>query len=280
MSKDQANLQPGAALARMRAEAPLVHNITNYVAMTPSANALLAIGASPAMLSAKEEVAEFARIAQALVVNIGTLQPETVAGMALAVEAAMEAGKPWVFDPVAHFATGYRRETARRLLAMKPTLVRGNASEILALGGEEGAGRGVDAGDPVAIAEGAARALARETGGVIAVSGAVDYVTDGRRAARVRNGHPLMPKVTALGCSLSAVCGAFLGAGLDPFQGATVAFAAFGLAGERAAARARGPGSLMVHLLDELHLLTPDGLDDGARIEFLSSDTADPERTL
>ncbi|MEM6667856.1 MAG: hydroxyethylthiazole kinase [Pseudomonadota bacterium] len=253
-------------LDRLRAAKPLVHNITNTVAATPSANALLAIGAVPVMSSAELEAREFAMAAQALVINLGTLQPATVPAMRIAIAAAQENGRPWVLDPVAHFATSFRTEIAQEMLALRPTLVRGNASEILAFGGA-GSGRGTQAGDPVSAAEATARDLARRTGGTVAVSGAVDFLTDGVAAARVSNGHPLMSKVTALGCALSAICGAFLGAGVDPFRASVAAFATFGLAGERAAETAAGPGSLAIHVLDELHLMTSAGLAQGARIE-------------
>lgn len=259
--------QPGLALSRVRAAAPLVHNITNFVAMNPMANALLALGASPAMIHAREEAGEFAAIADALTVNIGTLSAQWLEAMAEAAAAAGAAGKPWVLDPVAAGATGFRSRAARRLLALKPTLVRGNASEILALAGDNTtAGRGVDAGDAVQHAEPAARALARETGAVVAVTGPVDLVTDGERILRIRNGHPLMPRVTALGCSLTGIAGAFLGAGCDAFDGTAAALAYYGVAGEIAASGAAGPGSFAVAFIDALAAVTPDTLDAAARI--------------
>ncbi|MFP4269139.1 MAG: hydroxyethylthiazole kinase, partial [Alphaproteobacteria bacterium] len=137
-------------LDAMRARAPLVQCITNYVAMNPAANALLAAGASPAMVHAPEEAAEFARLADALTINIGTLSAPWLAAMTSAAEAARGADKPWVLDPVACFATGFRRDAAAQLLALRPTVVRGNASEILSLAGAVARGRGADAGDAVA----------------------------------------------------------------------------------------------------------------------------------
>ncbi len=258
---------PGQELERMRAVAPLVHNITNYVAMNPMANVLLAAGASPAMLHAREEAAEFAAIAHALTVNIGTLSADWLEAMVEAATAARSAGRPWVLDPVAVGATGFRRAAGRRLLELAPSLVRGNASEIIALAAGTGSGKGVDAGDAVSAAADAALALARSTGAVVAVTGAVDLVTDGERSMRVANGHPIMPRVTALGCSLTGVAGAFLGAGCPTYEGTVAALAYYGVAGERAARGAEGPGSFAVRFLDALAAVDGETLDREARIE-------------
>ncbi|MDF2232917.1 hydroxyethylthiazole kinase [Albimonas sp. CAU 1670] len=267
MTQTPSDLRPGARLAAMRAGAPLVHNITNYVAMNVMANVLLAAGASPAMVHAQEEAPGFAAIASALSVNIGTLSPAWAEAMEASAAAAVAAGKPWVLDPVAVFASPWRTEVCARLVALKPTAIRGNASEILALSGGTAAGSGVDAGDEVASAEAGARALARSSGAVVAVTGPVDLVTDGERTLRVANGHPLMPKVTALGCSLTGVVAAFLASGDDPLADVAAALAYYGLAGEIAAEGARGPGSFAVAFVDALHAITPGDLDARARIE-------------
>ncbi|WP_295880639.1 hydroxyethylthiazole kinase [uncultured Thiohalocapsa sp.] len=260
---------PGEALRRLRARPPLVQNITNYVAMNTAANILLAVGASPAMVHAREEAGEFAALADALTVNIGTLSPDWLAGMLAAAAAAVTHGKPWVLDPVAVGATALRRDAAARLLALQPTLVRGNASEILGLGSAAAGGtggRGVDATDPVAAAEQAAVDLARRCHCVVAVTGEIDFVTDGARAARVANGHALMPQVTALGCALTGVCGAFLACWDDPFEATVAALACYGLAGEHAARGADGPGSFLLCFVDALAGLSADALDKDARI--------------
>lgn len=257
---------PGHQLAQMREAAPLVQNITNYVAMNVMANVLLALGASPAMVHARAEAAEFAGIAQALSVNIGTADPEWGAAMIDAAQAMGAQGKPWVLDPVAVGATAFRRDLGAQLLACAPSVIRGNASEVLALSGGDAAGRGVDSGDPVALAEAGARALAQSSGAVVAVTGPVDYVTDGNRAMRIANGHALMPRVTALGCSLTGVVAAFC-AVADPFEATVAALATFGVAGDIAAETAAGPGSFAVALLDALHGLTPQMLDSRARVE-------------
>jgi hydroxyethylthiazole kinase len=261
---------PGDALRRLRSRAPLVQNITNFVAMNPAANILLAVGASPAMVHAREEAGEFAAITDALTINIGTLSPAWLEGMLVAAEAAVDHSKPWVLDPVAAGATTLRRQAASQLLELAPTLVRGNASEVLALGGaaDNGstAGRGVDAADPVAAAEYAAVSLAQRQGCVVAVTGEIDFITDGRRAAHVANGHALMPQVTALGCALTGVCGAFLAVTDDAFEATVAALAYYGLAGERAARGADGPGSFMLCFIDALAGLSADAVDKDARI--------------
>ncbi|EBA06572.1 hydroxyethylthiazole kinase [Sagittula stellata] len=256
---------PDRSLDQMRDTAPLVQNITNFVAMNVMANAMLAAGASPAMVHAREEAAEFAGLAIALTVNIGTLSPDWAGAMTDAAAAANDHGKPWVLDPVAVGATTYRQTVAAQLLALNPTVIRGNASEIIALAGKDASGKGVDAGDAVSVATDAAAVLARRTGGVVAVTGQTDLVTDGTRFAEVQNGHPLMPRVTALGCSLTGIVGAFV-AGQDPFEATVAALAFYGLAGERAANGAKGPGSFQVAFLDALYTLDGHDLARGARI--------------
>ena len=220
--------------AALHRDAPLVQCLTNFVSMNYAANVLLAAGASPAMVHAAEEAPEFSRISGAVVINIGTLSQPWLDSMLLTAQAASQASVPWVLDPVAHHATAFRRDAVRRLLALKPAIIRGNASEIIALAGGASAGRGVDAGDPVAQAEQSARelALAQET--VVAVTGEVDYVTDGHRAVRIAGGDALMPRVTATGCALTALTGAF----------AAVAGQAADSAGSRQAPAQPVPGTM------------------------------------
>lgn len=257
----------GAALARMREHAPLVQNITNFVAMTTMANVLLAAGASPAMVHAKEEVEDFGKLIGALTLNIGTLTPTWVESMVLAARSANANGKPWVLDPVGAGTTTYRTGIARNLAALKPAIIRGNASEIMALAGESASGKGVDAGDAVAAAEVAARRLAISTGAVIAVTGPVDLVIapDGRRA-EIANGHPLMPRVTALGCALTGIVAAFAATTPDPFEATVSALAYYGIAGERAGLSTSHPGSLYVAFLDALHALDPETVNAAATV--------------
>lgn len=256
-----------ATLSRIRAERPLVQNITNFVAMDLSANALLAVGASPAMVHAAEEAAEFTRIAGALVINIGTLSASWVTGMRSSAVAARNSRKPWVLDPVGCGATAYRTDVARELASLGPTLIRGNASEILALyGSKEGHTRGVDSTDSAEVARATARELALDYSCIVGVTGEVDYVTDGATVLAVHGSDPLLTRVTATGCALSAICGAFLAVESNALQATAQAFAAFATAGERAAVGVAGPGSLRWRLVDELHNLDEAVLQQGVRI--------------
>lgn len=255
----------GHYLFQMRDTAPLIQNITNFVAMNVMANVLLSSGASPAMLHAEEKSGEFAALASALTINIGTLSADWVRGMVAAVEGANKAGTPWVLDPVAAGATAYRRQISARLVAMKPAIIRGNASEILAVSGEATKGKGADSADSVTAAEDGARALAKSIGGIVAVTGPEDFITDGENAYRVTNGHPMMPLVTALGCSLNGVIAAFA-VGQPHLEATTAAIAYYGLAGEVAARSTQAPGSFATAFVDALHTISPEQLREAARI--------------
>lgn len=243
-------------LEAVRSEAPLVHNITNFVVMNNTANALLAVGASPAMVHATEEVEEFTGLSRALVINIGTLSPAWVAAMKLSITRAVEHGIPWILDPVGAGATAYRRAAAADLSRRSPRVIRGNASEILTLAAANPvAGKGVDSRHGADTAVDAAHELARETGAVVAVTGTVDYVCDGSRTARIVSGDPLMARVTGLGCSATAITAAFLAVESDALVATAAALTAFGAAGKAAAKQAHGPGSLQMRLLDTLYAL-------------------------
>lgn len=255
-----------AALEELRARRPLVHNITNYVAMTASANVLLALGASPAMVHAVEEVEDFVAISDTLAVNIGTLSPPWVEAMRAAVTRAAALGKPWVLDPVGCGATAYRTQVAAELAGLKPSVIRGNASEILSLAGQVGAGgKGVDSTAPAEYAMAAAASLAQRAKCVVAVTGETDYVSDGMTSVAVHAGHALMPLSTALGCSLSAVTAAFA-AVRPPREAAVAALAVFGAAGAVAAERCRGPGHLPAEICDALHRMDRATLVSHARL--------------
>jgi hydroxyethylthiazole kinase len=256
-----------ATLAAIRARAPLVHNITNFVVTNTTANALLALGASPAMVEGAEEVGAFAARADALVINLGTLSAPRAEAIRLAVAAAGAAGVPWVLDPVAAGAIAPRTRVAQELLCARPAVVRGNGSEIMALAGNGAAGRGVESTAGAEAAQAAARELARAAGVVVAVTGATDYVTDGSRAIAVRNGHALMTRVTGLGCTATAVIGACLAVERNPLAAAAHGLALLGVAGEIAAQRARGPGSLQVEIIDALYGLDAETLARMVQIE-------------
>ncbi|MDN6180807.1 MAG: hydroxyethylthiazole kinase [Halomonas subglaciescola] len=262
---------PGRYLDALQQRTPLVHCITNYVAMNSSANILLAVGASPAMLHAREEAGEFTALAGALSINIGTVSADFAHGMRAAVRVAHERGTPWVLDPVAVGATGYRRRLCAELLAHAPTLIRGNASEILCLNGIANPGRGVDSTASTDQARDAAVELARRQGCLVGVSGEVDLITDGERMVHISGGHALMPRITTLGCGLSATAAAFLAvAGESPsgrLAATAAAFGGFALAGERAGTTAAGPGSFTPAFLDALYQLTPNDLDTHLALE-------------
>jgi hydroxyethylthiazole kinase len=262
------SIDPGATLAAIRERKPLVHNITNYVVMNETANAILALGALPVMAHAREEVRDMVGLAGALVLNIGTLSEGWIEAMVAAGSAANERGIPVVLDPVGAGATAYRTTTAKRLLdAVDVTVLRGNAGEIATLVGVDAEVRGVEsvvvAADPAELAREAARSLDV----VASVTGVVDHVSDGERSAAGSNGHELLAAVTGTGCMSTALTGCFLAAKDDPYEAAVEALVAFGVAGEDAAADAKGPGTFHVNLYDALAGLDPATLTARARVE-------------
>jgi hydroxyethylthiazole kinase len=254
-----------ADLQAVRQQAPLVHNITNFVVMNYSANALLAVGASPVMAHAKEEVKDMVGIAQALVLNIGTLEPDWVEAMQLALQAARTRGVPVVLDPVGAGATPYRNAAIGELLRSgAPSVVRGNGSEVMSVAGLAAATKGVDSAASSGEALDAARALARDLRAVVCISGADDHVVDADgHWATLSNGHPWMTKVTGVGCSASALVGAFCAVQADRWQATVAAMAVLGVVGEMAAERTQaaggGVGRLQIELLDGLQLLDEAG---------------------
>ncbi|TGL58375.1 hydroxyethylthiazole kinase [Leptospira sarikeiensis] len=243
-------------LAEVRKHAPLTHVLTNIVVTNWTANVLLAAGASPAMVIAEEEVSDFAAIAGGVLINVGTINSFDAKAIKKAAIAAQKAGTPWVLDPVAVGALSYRTEIAKDLLQHKPTVIRGNASEILALAGAVGGGKGVDSTAVSSDALPLAKELAQNTGAVVAISGEVDYITDGKETVAVPGGHILMTKVTGVGCSLGALIASFLGVQKDALRAAVSASAVFAIAGSRAAERSSGTGSFAVAFLDELSTIS------------------------
>ncbi|SFC07382.1 hydroxyethylthiazole kinase [Spirosoma endophyticum] len=255
---------------QIRSVAPLVQSITNFVVMNNTANALLALGASPAMVHAVDEVEEFVFIANALVINIGTLDANFVAGMKLAMKKAHELGKPIVFDPVGVGATTYRNQVSRELLAIAaPTIIRGNASEIMALAGLNAYTKGVDSTHGSSAALDGARQLSTGLGSVVVISGAEDYVVHGERVAVIANGHPMMTKVTGMGCTATALTAAFAAINPDPFAASVHSMAVMGIAGELAANQSPGPGSLQLNFLDLLYQLTYQTIADTLKLTYL-----------
>ncbi|MEW7314312.1 hydroxyethylthiazole kinase [Buttiauxella gaviniae] len=260
----QPDLLPGhraaTVLHDLRHASPLVHCMTNDVVQTFTANVLLAIGAAPAMVIEPEEAAQFAAVAGALLINIGTLTAERSDAMLVAIHAANESSTPWVLDPVAVGGLTFRTRFALDVLTLKPAAIRGNASEILALAGEQSGGRGVDSTDDAFSALPAAQRLAQYTGAIVAITGERDYVTDGKNTWHVAGGGELMTRVVGTGCALSAVvaaCCALPGSRLDNVAAACQFMKR---AGEQAITVSHGPGSFTPAFLDALYALNAEAL--------------------
>lgn len=255
-------------IERVRNDRPLVHNITNYVVMNSTANALLAIGASPVMAHAIDEVEDMVKIASSLVVNIGTLSVPWIEAMFLAAATARERGIRVVFDPVGAGATRFRTETSREFLEQfRPAIVRGNPSEILALIRKDTLTKGVDARHESEAAMDAAFSLNEKYDCVVSISGEIDRIVSFDRIVSVENGHPLMPMVTGLGCTATALTGAFAAVDPSPSEAAASAMVVMGIAGEMAAEKAAGPGSFQVEFLDALHRIAEHDIKTRLRAE-------------
>ena len=257
-----------SSVKEIRQKSPVVHNITNYVVMNNSANALLAIGASPVMAHAEEEVEEMVNIAGALVINIGTLSPNWIRAMFRAARQAKKQNIPIILDPVGAGATAYRTNTARELLhAVPPAIIRGNASEIMAILEEDAKTKGVDSTASSHAAIDVARKLNRLHRSVICVSGETDYIIDGDDVTKVMNGHPMMTKVTGMGCIATALCGAFAAVNNTYAEAAAQAMAVMGIAGEMGVEKVPGPGSLQVRFLDALYGLSEEDINRYLKVE-------------
>lgn len=250
----------------VKEKAPLVHNITNYVAMNFSANALLAIGASPVMSHAAEEVAEMALMAGALVINIGTLDAEWIESMIIAGKTKHNTGGVVIIDPVGVGATVYRTKTAWRIIEeCHPDIIRGNASEIMALLNADVKSKGVDSSCSSDDAVDSALKLANRTGAIVIISGEIDYITNGKRVEKISNGSRMMPCVTAMGCTASSMVGAFAAVNANHFDASLHAMALMGIAGEIAARNSAGPGSLLTNFVDTLYNITEEDLVETLR---------------
>jgi len=255
--------------SHVREKRPLVYHITNYVTVNDCANITLCVGGAPVMADAREEVEEMAGIANSLVLNIGTLNTSQVESMILAGKMANDRRIPVILDPVGAGATQLRTKSAMRLLdELKIQVIKGNAGEIGILAGAEGKVRGVDyhdlTGDPISIAHD----FAKDRSITVGISGSTDIITDGKKVILVDNGHPMMGSISGTGCMAASVIGAFTAAAEDPLHATAAAFAAFGIAGERAAALngTRGPLSFKTGLFDELASLSPETLSTCAKI--------------
>ena len=244
---------PGSTLAAVRARRPLVHCLTNPVAANLTANALLCLGASPLMAEAVSEMEDVARFADAVLVNIGMQVPARMDAADAAVTLAQQRGTPWVLDPVAAGAIAKRGSLAHRFAACRPRVIKGNASEIMALAGAGAGGRGTDSTHDPAASLDPSRTLALETGAVVAITGAVDWITDGTRTVSIARGHKMMAQVSGMGCVAGALTAACLAVEPDALLATQHALTLLAHAAERAVLRAQGPGSLVPALLDVLH---------------------------
>ncbi len=256
-------------LGKIRTQKPLIHNITNYVVMNYTANALLACGASPVMAHAYNEVNEMTSIAHALVINIGTLDNEWIHSMLIAAGVACSNKIPVILDPVGAGATTLRTNTAIKIInSGNVSVIRGNASEIMALAVKDVRTKGVDALHSAGDAVDVAKTIATQYKTIVAITGPTDIITDGIVVVKVHNGHKLMSYVTGTGCTATALIGAFCAVDNDYLKATASALAYFGVAGELAARKAIAPGSFMIRLIDELYSVTPDELKQYAKIEI------------
>ena len=267
-------------LENVRGKCPLIHNITNYVTVNDCANIVLACGASPIMSDDQSEVEEITTICGGLNINIGTLNKRTIESMFLAGKRANALSHPVVLDPVGAGASKLRTETAQKLLEeVKFTVIRGNISEVKTLASGSGTTKGVDADVADKVSEenldsavAFAKAFAEKTGAVIAITGAIDIVADGKKAYCIRNGHPMMSSITGTGCQLSGMMtAAYVTANPEhPLEAAAAAVCAMGLAGEIAHARLSaqdGNSTYRNYIIDAIYNMTPEQLEEGAKYE-------------
>ncbi|WP_419880809.1 hydroxyethylthiazole kinase [Peribacillus sp. B-H-3] len=259
-------------IEKVRMNNPLIHNITNIVVTNFTANGLLAMGASPVMAHAHEEVADMAKISSAVVLNMGTLDEKAVKSMIIAGKSANEHGVPVVFDPVGAGATIYRTESAKRILEeVQVTILRGNAAEASHLIGEEWNIKGVDAGDGKVDVISLARKTAQKFGCISVITGKEDVITDGKTAYLCGNGHHILTRVTGTGCLLSSVTAAFAASSCNPLKAAAEACAFYGVAAELAAEKTLvdGPGSFQIEFLNQLSKVSVKELDERQKIRVI-----------
>lgn len=252
---------------RVRLKRPLVHNITNDVVTNWTANCLLSLGASPIMAYAEEEMKELVKGAHSLVINLGTPSREQLHSIEIALKQSRASKKPVVIDPAGSGASHFRTNSAQRLVRnYHPTVIRGNASEIISLieGGQRG--KGVDSSDSCESALEAATQLSAKFNCVVCISGEVDYIVDSNCIIKIGNGHSIMAHVTGMGCASTALIGAFLGVSDQPLTATVAAVAVTGIAGEIAAKQAQGPGSFQVLYLDALYNMSSEIIIKNSKI--------------
>ena len=252
----------------IREKNPLVHNITNYVVMNNTANALLAIGASPVMAHAIEELDEMVKIASALVINIGTLDNQLISSMYEALNAARDYKTPVILDPVGAGATKLRTKTVGHLLnKYKPDIICGNGSEIIAMAGSTYTTKGVDSLSSSDDAVESGKKIAERFDTTVIISGKIDYIINAEKTMKVHNGVEMMGRITGMGCTASALAGAFVGVNDSAFDAALGTMVTLGIAGEIGARDAKGPGSLQMYILDALYNLEEKAIQDKIRVK-------------
>ena len=254
-------------LEKVREAGPLVLSVTNYVAANLNANGLLAVGASPIMTHQVEEIEDLTAISGAVVCNMGIPAGSLPEALYRAGECANRLGRPLIFDPVGVGASQYRNQVCARLLEIaSPDIIRGNASEIIALAGQSGATKGVDSTHGSLEARSAAAGLAKKYACAVCVSGETDLITDGAREILIKNGHAMMPRITGLGCTASALAGTFAAVMDDMVEALTACMAILSISGEIGAEQATGPASLQVGIIDALYSLSKEEIEARARI--------------
>lgn len=256
-------------LRKVREQHPLVLAITNYVTANINANALLAIGASPIMSHQIKEMEDITKIADAVVANMGIPVDSLSESLIMAGQFANRMGKPLIFDPVGVGASEYRNQLSEKMLTLtSPDIIKGNASEIMALSGQSETTSGVDSSHGSLEAVTAAIELAKRNHCTICVSGEVDLITDGEKKFFIYNGHPMMARITGMGCTAGVLSGAFAAVIEDKTKAMTSCMAVLGIAGEIAAEQASGPATLQLHLIDTLYSLTRDQIESRLKLDI------------
>jgi hydroxyethylthiazole kinase len=261
-------VETGRILKKIKKTKPLIHHITNWVTIYDCANIVKALGASPVMAHAGEEAADMARMAQAVVLNIGTLTEEVVRSMILAGKAANKKKIPVVLDVCGAGATKFRDDKCAEILgSVKVGIIKGNASEVARIAGENVATKGVDAADVGKDLVKLAKALAKARGCAVVITGKEDIVTDGKKTLLVKNGHEMMSCVVGTGCMAASLIGTFAAVDKDPVEAAAAALAVFGVAGELAARISKGPASFKEKLFDIISVIEGKTMRNMQRVE-------------
>jgi len=257
-------------LQEIRKQRPLIHNITNYVVMNTTANVLLALGASPLMAHEKEELSELIALCQGLVINIGTIDKALVDSIYLAATLATFHNVPIVIDPVGVGVTRFRRLAVQHILEIsKSVIIKGNASEIIAIAQKRGSGKGVDSTVTSDCAVQAALDIVRNSSHIVCISGDIDYIVTRRKIVRVFNGHPIMQQVIGTGCMLSTIIAACTSVTQDYGDAAFSGCAIMGIAGEKAAELSSGPGSFQMNFFDALYCLKESDFQEYIRYDIV-----------